>query len=248
MRQKPNIHEPAPIRRHGFTLIELLVVMVIVASLATLTVVISRQFIDKAYQTSALNTMRQVATANASYSMDNNGDINVLLGEGDTRAGDPVVGNSFWGRLVPYLFSDLDTTDDAALKEGLKLGLDALFGTPDSTTMAKTFQKGADIKTDASELPVPFAFNTHVHKLNEYVKTHSFRDPAQTLYMSYGFELFDETDGATYAPIPRSGQARTNNIDWFSNKTAVFTFLDGHVEILAPPVPERRFKDPVITP
>lgn len=248
MRQKPTIPASATFHRHGFTLIEILIVIMLVAVMAVLTIMVSRNFIEKAYQTSALNTMRQVATANASYSMDNNGDINVLLGDGDTRAGEPVVSNSFWGRLIPYLFADATTTDQVLLKNDLTLRLDALFGTPDCETMAKTFQRGAEIKKDGSELPVPFAFNTHVHKLNEYLKTHSFRDPAQTLYMAYGFELFNETHGATYAPIPKGSETRSNNIDWFSNKTAVFSFLDGHVEILSPPVPERRFKDPETTP
>lgn len=248
MRHKPNIHDPSSPRRHGFTLIEVLIVIMIIAAMAVLTIMVSRNFIEKAYQTSALNTMRQVATANTSYALDNNGDINVLLSAGDTRAQGDIVSNSFWGRLIPYLFADATTTDQVLLKNDLKLRLDALFGTPDSEEMAKTFQRGAEIKKDDSELPVPFAFNTHVHKLNEYLKTHSFRDPAQTLYMAYGFELFDETDGTTYAPIPKGSETRSNNIDWFSNKTAAFTFLDGHVEILSPPVPERRFKDPDPTP
>jgi prepilin-type N-terminal cleavage/methylation domain-containing protein/prepilin-type processing-associated H-X9-DG protein len=248
MKLGPNLHDSPPIRRQGFTLIELLIVIMIIAVMALFTVFITSTLKDKAYQTSALNSMRQVASANVSYSMDNNGDINVLLGAGDSRGAAPIVSNSFWGRLIPYLFTGLEITEDATLKQGLKLRLDALFGTPDSTTMAKTFQKGAEIHKDQSDLPVPFAFNTNVYKPNEYVKTHSFNDPGQTLYMSYGFEYFDEVDGASYAPIPRSGQARSNNIDWFSNKTAAFLFLDGHVEVLSPPLPDRRFKDPVTTP
>lgn len=243
MSRKTNNYHP------GFTLIEVLIVIMIVVVMAVLTMSISRNFMDKAYMTGAINSMRQVASANASYAIDNNSDINVPLDAGDTRYGNHAK-NSFWGRLVPYLFSgiDIDDADDAELKEQLKLRLDGLFGTPDSETMTKTFQKGAEINTDGADLPMPFAFNTNVYDSGQYVKTHAFRDPARTLYMAYGFELFDEADGATYAPIPKSGDARTNNIDWFSNKTAAFTFLDGHVEILSPPVPARRFKDPGTDP
>jgi prepilin-type N-terminal cleavage/methylation domain-containing protein/prepilin-type processing-associated H-X9-DG protein len=234
--------------RPGFTLVEVLVVIMIVVVMAVLTLAVTRNFKDKAYQSNALNTMRQVAAANTSYAMDNNGDINVLLEPADSRGQGQVVTNSFWGRLIPYLFADVANDDQIALKNEMKRRLDTLFSTPDSTEMLKTFQKGTAIKMDSSGLPVPFAFNKHVHKTDEYLKTHSFDNAGQTLHMSYGFEYFEEADGAAYAPIPTGSQARTNNIDWFSNKTAAFVFLDGHVEILSPPIAERRFKDPAVTP
>ena len=228
----------------GFTLVELLVVIMIIAVLVILSMALIRNSQDKAYQVSALNSMRQVATANVGYATDNNGDINVLLDPGDTRGAGDVVGNSFWGRLIPYLFSGVDTTNPAGLKNEIKLRLDSLFGTPDSNNMTKTFQAGSKIFKDDSGLPVPFAFNIYVHKPNEYVKTQNFNDPSKILYMSYGYERFDEADGQSYSPIPKGTSPRSNNIDWFSNKTAPFMFLDGHIEVLSPPIPVRRFKDP----
>lgn len=235
-------------RRHanvpGFTLVEILIVVLILALLAVISLSVGRSLQAKAYQTAALNSIRQVATANASYSMDNNGDINVLLKAGDSRGTGDTVSNSFWGRLIPYLFDGADTSTQSALKTDLTLRLNALFGTDNCLNMTKTFQKGATIHQDDSELPVPFAFNEYIYQDDEYLKTQNFRDAAQILYFCYGSEFFNEEDAQNYAPVPTGSQPRTNNIDWFSNKTAVFTFLDGHVEILPPSIPDRRFKDP----
>lgn len=231
-------------RYRGFTLVELMVVIMIVAALAVLSLYLTRNFKTKAYQTSALNSMRQVATANAGYSMENNGDINVLLQAGDIRGAGDVVSKSFWGRLIPHLFDGANDDTQAKLKTDLTLRLNALFGTDNCLKMDKTFQKGATIYKDDSGLPVPFAFNENVYKADEYFKTQNFQNPSQILYMTYGSEYFNEADGQTYVPIPTGGKARSNNIDWFSSKNAVFSFLDGHVEILTPGIPARRFQDP----
>ena len=232
----------------GFTLVELLIVIAIIAALAVLTLAFVRSSQDKAYQVTAINSMRQVATANVSYATDNNGDINVLLEVSDPRGAGEVVTNSFWGRLMPYLFSGTTSSDQTGLKNEIKLRLDSLFGTPDSNFMTKTFQAGTKIHRDGADLPVPFAFNTHVYESGKYLKIHSFQDPSKILYMSYGFTFFDEADGKSYSPLPKGSTARTNEIDWFSNKTTPFMFLDGHIEILSPPIPDRRFKDPGTTP
>ena len=86
---------------------------------------------------------------------------------------------------------------------------------------------------------VPFAFNNYVQDWNKFRKTSSF-DASQTIYFTYGFNNFTESKGSDYVRLPDSGSQRISGIHYFKNKTGVFVFLDGHTEILSPPIPRRR--------
>jgi prepilin-type N-terminal cleavage/methylation domain-containing protein len=59
--------------RPAFTLVELLVVIVIIVSLAALSLVGVRRMIDNAKTTKTVSNLRQLQAANAVYSVDNNG-------------------------------------------------------------------------------------------------------------------------------------------------------------------------------
>lgn len=239
--QPHNITHSLLSRRNGFTLVELLVVILIIVILATLVIGGAMKIKQKAYETTALNSIRQIATGSMSYSMENFGEINVLLDAGDPRATGQYVSKNYWGRLVPYLFDDITTTNQAQLATQLKPRIADLFGTTDASKMLKTFQQGSTIYHDGSGLPVPFAFSTSVYQWNIYKKTSQYTNPSLTLYMSFGFYRFNEADGQTYAVVPKTGTPRPNNIDYFPSKTAVFTFLDGHIEVLSPPINSRHF-------
>jgi prepilin-type N-terminal cleavage/methylation domain-containing protein/prepilin-type processing-associated H-X9-DG protein len=243
MKQNPQTSHFQYRRQGGFTLVELLVVIAIIAVLAALVIGGSIRIRQKAYEATALNSIRQVTMANTSYSMENFGDINVLLDAGDPRATGQFVSNNYWGRLVPYLFDDITTSDQAQLTKEIKVRLAGLFSTNDASTMPKTFQAGSQIYHDGSGCPVPFGFSKSVYQWNKYKKTSQYENPALTIYMSYGFYRFDAQAAKTYYPVPKKGTARSTNIDFFPSKTAAFTFLDGHVEILSAPVNERHFPD-----
>lgn len=106
--------------------------------------------------------------------------------------------------------------------------------------MAGTFQQGTRIYHDGSGLPVPFAFNVNLAPWNQYMKTSRVSNSSQTAYMTFGWYRFSETDFASYYPRPTSGSRTNQRIDYFNDKTACVIFLDGHMEILPPPVPARR--------
>jgi prepilin-type N-terminal cleavage/methylation domain-containing protein/prepilin-type processing-associated H-X9-DG protein len=239
--QTPKKTSARMIRRNGFTLIELLVVITIVVILIALSMGGIMKAKKKAYEATALNTIRQVASANMSYSSENFGDINVLLDVGDPRNAAQYVSLNYWGRLMPYLFDDITATNQADIGTAIRSKLGALLGTNDPSKMTQTFQEGSQIYHDESGLPVPFAFSNSVYQWNEYKKTTQYDNPTLTLYMSFGFYRFNSADGQTYAAVPKVGQARTDNIDMFSSRTAAFTFLDGHVEILSLPINVRHF-------
>lgn len=231
--------------RAGFTLVELLVVIAIIAVLATLVATAAGKFRQKAREVTALNSIRQVAAANMSYSMENFGDINVLLDPEDERqAGANYVSLNYWGRLQPYLFDDITATDEKEIADQIKIRLAGIMGTKDLSKMTSTFQQGIKIHTDRSEIPVPFAFNNSVYRANKYVKTNQFSDPAMVIYFTFGFQRFDGTQAKAYYPMPTGAGTRSGkNIDYFPSKRAAFTFLDGHIEILAPPVNDRHFPE-----
>jgi prepilin-type N-terminal cleavage/methylation domain-containing protein/prepilin-type processing-associated H-X9-DG protein len=230
-----------PSHPRGFTLVELLVVIAILAVLATLIVAGAQKVKQKAYEATALNGIRQISSANMSYSMENFGDINVLLDAADPRNAAGYVSKNYWGRLTPYLFDEITTTNEAQISSQIKVKLAGLFATSDLSKMTKTFQQGSGIYHDESGIAVPFAFSNSVYQWNKYIKTSAFPDPSLTLYITYGFYRFDQEDGKAYAELTKKGAKRTNNIDYFPSKKAVFTFLDGHVEMLSPPINARYF-------
>ena len=232
-----------PIRRNGFTLIEVLVVITIILVLATAIFMVTRSIKSKAYQANALNSLRQVAAFNVAYYTENNGDINTLRYPGAAKEGKPNwVSDTFWGRLQPYMFPDISTSNQKTLNGELSLRLDQLFSTSDSGKMVNTVISGSKVYHDGSGLPVPFAFNTSLYEYTKFRKVSEFSDPSQILYFTYGFAMCDEADGRNADPRPLDGSKPTNNIYYMEDKAALATFLDGHVESLKAPIPDRRFK------
>ena len=243
---KPNPTH-APVRRKttaGFTLVEVLVVITIIVVMAGVVLAVVRNVKKKAYQANALSTLRQVAAISTAYSNENNGDINTLRWIGDPKegGGGAWVKNSYWGRFQPYLFPEVSLTDQKKLKDELALRLDGLFNTRDSDTMAGTVLQGAKIYHDGSSLPVPLGFNNNLHKWGEFLKVTKFSDPASVIYATYGYGFFDETDGQSYAKMPEDKSIPKNNIYYFSDRSALASFLDGHIEPVNPPIPSRRFQ------
>lgn len=231
-------------RHRGFTLVEVLVAITIIVILAVLVVVMTRNIKNKAFQANAMSSLRQVAAYNVAYANENNGDINTLRWVGDPKegGGGSWVKNSFWGRLQPYLFPDIETTSQPQLKKEINQHLDELLHSTDADTMAGTVVRGARIYHDGSGLPVPFAFNKNLHQWGQFLKTGAFGNPSMVLYATYGFGFFDETDGETYAAMPRDGSMPGTNIYYMDDRKALASFLDGHVETVSPPIPDRNFK------
>lgn len=231
-------------RDRGFTLVELLVVITIVAALAAVTFTVTRSIKNKAAQANALSSLRQVATFSSAYSSENNGDINTLRWATDAKegGGGAWVKNSFWGRLQPYLFPDSALPNQQNLKVELSKQLDQFFGTPDADVMTGTVLSGAKIYHDGSGLPVPFGFNDNLHEGGKFLKVSSFGNPAQIIYAAYGYGFFNEADGNAYEPMPRNNTKPVNNIYYMDDGKALAAFLDGHVEVVSPALPDRMFQ------
>lgn len=248
---KSNLRFPArissenPLRKSGFTLLELLVVIVIIAALAAVAIIATGSLKKRAMQANAMATLRQVAAFSAAYSTENNGDINTMRWAGDPKegGGGKWVSNTFWGRLQPYLFPDISLNNQNNLKKEMHKRLDQLFNSPDSNSMVSTFISTAKIYHDTSGLPVPIAFNSNLHTWGRFIKTNSVEDSSRVLYATYGFGFFNEEDGKTYVPVPEDKSlALKNNIYYFDDKTVAASFVDGHMEIISPPIPDRRFE------
>ncbi len=231
-------------RHKGFTLVELLVVITIILVMATLVVLMTRRIRSKAYQANALSTLRQVAAVNVAYATENNGDINTMRYGGDPKEGGGAVWvkNTFWGRLQPYLFSDVETSNQGQLKTNINQRLDGLFNTPDADKMVNTVISGARIYHDTSGLAIPFGFNSSLVPWGKFVKMSSIEDTSQILWAVYGFGLFNEAHGATYIPKPTDGTSGKSNIYFLDDRTALAAFLDGHIESVQAPIPSRKFK------
>ncbi len=246
-------------RQLGFTLVELLVVILIIAVLALLVFGLSSKMVQKAKKVASINSMRQVAVATLAYTSENNGKLNRVIDKGETSLllepipgqGDRWVSNTFWGRLHPYMFSDLSVSPQTELAKKINERLLGIFNAKEMKTMQGTSFQGASIYTDTGTIRLPFAFNKAVFQTGTpgssyadktLLRIHSFDDPARVVYFSYGSFLFDESDGKVAVPPPITAPASQSNIYWFSDKTAAFTFLDGHVEVLKPPLAKERFE------
>jgi prepilin-type N-terminal cleavage/methylation domain-containing protein/prepilin-type processing-associated H-X9-DG protein len=229
-------------RQRGFTLVELLVVITITVVLAALIVVMTGKIKQKAYQAKSLTVLNQMSTACTAYSLENNGDIMTVNFEGYPRMKGKWVTGSFWGAIAPNLFAGLNLRDDVTSAKLLNQAVTSLFGTQDRT-MKGTFQGETYGAISDTCCFVPFAFNGNLTGWDKYRKVTQYEDPSATLYMAYGWVSFAKKDGEKYAPLPKTRSERSSNIDWFHNKTAAFLFLDGHVEILSPPIADRYYSD-----
>lgn len=226
----------------GFTLVELMVTITIVVILVAIAFVAGSRVKKKALQAKALVPIRDVAMANAQFATENSGRINTLRWAGDKEEGKPFVGNSFWGRLQPYLFPDLDSNNQKKLKEETSKRLDRLFDSTDADKMTGTWLQGSKIYHDASGLPVPFAFNDELYTWNDWENMNRVGGLSEIMYITYGFGIFNEADGKSYTPRPTDGSKPDNSIYYLDDGRAIVSFLDGHVERLTAPIPSRRFK------
>ena len=227
----------------GFTLVEILVTIAIVLILAAIGVVGLHKAKQSARQAKAMGPLREVAAANLSFSMDNQGHINTLRWQGDPEEGMPWVENSFWGRMERYIDPEsAEGGGQKALQEKLRRQLAALFSSGDVGKMRGTLLQGSKIYHDASGLPVPFAFNDYLYTWKEWENMGSIDSPSEIAYITYGFGIFDEKDASSYAERPLDGSKPKNNIYYLPNRKAMVAFLDGHVEVLGPPMHERRLR------
>jgi prepilin-type N-terminal cleavage/methylation domain-containing protein len=237
-------------RHPGFTLVELMIVIVIIAVLALLVFGLSSRMAQKAKKVNSISAMRQVAAGTLSYATENNGSLNRVIFPSDTALlaepipglGDRWVSNTFWGRLQPYLFPDLQVTNQSKLAADIKLRLAGLLNTKNLSTMQGTPFQDSRIYSDSSGISLPFAFNSSVYQWNKLTKTQAFDDVARVVYFSYGFSTFNETDGQKAVSPPIKNPSAESNIFWFPDGTAAFTFIDGHTEVLSPPLQAERFK------
>jgi prepilin-type N-terminal cleavage/methylation domain-containing protein/prepilin-type processing-associated H-X9-DG protein len=241
MKQSSPFVNPA---RRGFTLVELLVVVTIIAILVALSVVAVGKVRERAQAANATTALRQVGMAQVSYASENNGSINTLHNPGEALPdGGVLVTNTFWGRMLPYLFSGLDTDNQEDLQRQIKLGLNTLFNTSDVDKMTGTPFAGNPKFDDGSGLSVPLGFNQSFLPEQDQPapRASNFSDPSRTIYTSYGREFFNATHGETYRPMPVDGGPTASGIYYLSNRKAFICFLDGHVETLTPPISERLF-------
>lgn len=234
--------------RLGFTLVELLVTITIIIVLAALVFGVTGKIRASAQQTNAMSSLRQIGIANVAYSTEHNGAINVIRdtgewGSGYEGPGSAYASNSFVGRMGPYLFAGLETTNEKTLAAGIKSSLGALFNTSNLASMAGTPFSGVPVYGDSSGINNPISVNLNLRPIwrNPPLKVSSFGDPSGVLYLTYGRYYFDFLQGSAYTPLPLPGDRR-RTIYYLPNRKAIFCFLDGHVEMLSPPIPERRFE------
>jgi prepilin-type N-terminal cleavage/methylation domain-containing protein/prepilin-type processing-associated H-X9-DG protein len=240
---------PQASRPGGFTLVELLVSITIIIVLASLVFVVTGRIRASAQQTNAMSALRQIGIANVAYQTENNGSINVIRDAGEwgphEGPGTAYASNSFMGRMQPYLFAGLGASGEKALAAEIKSSLNVLFNTTDPKTMAGTPFSGVPVTTDGSGISNPISVNSELRpewgKLNPLLRVSNFGDPSDILYLTYGRYYFDELQGSKYTPLPLPGDRR-RTIYYLPNRKAIFSFLDGHVEMLSPPLPERLFK------
>ncbi len=234
--------------RPGFTLVELLVVITIIIVLAALVFVVTGKIRASAQQANLMSAMRQVGLANAGYYSENNGDINVIRDAAEKGSYEGAAGkwvsNSFMGRMQPYLFSGLETSDQKKLAAQIKTSLSELLGTSDLKTMAGTPFSGVPVTTDASGIHNPFVINDRLRpkwgNANPPQRVSSYGDPSSILYMGYGRYYFNPQLCENYLPLPVAGDNR-RGIYFLPNRKGIFCFLDGHIEMLSTPIEERRF-------
>lgn len=237
-----------PNTSRGFTLVELLVSITIIIVLAALVIVVTGRIRANAQQANAISSLRQIGIANIAYSAENNGAINVIRDTGEKGAfegkGGKWASDSFAGRMQPYLFDGLSTTNQTTFVADMNASLGALYGTSNIRTMAGTAFSGVPVTTDGSAILNPIAINDRLRPkwgaANPPLRVASFADPSETLYLTFGRYYFNEALSQDYQPLPQEGDRR-RGIYFLPNRKGVFCFLDGHFEMLSAPIPERFF-------
>lgn len=248
MKRKPSSNTARNGSRRGFSLVELLVSITIIIVLAALIFTVTGKVRASARQANAVSALRQIGIANAAYSAENSGAINVIRdpgewGSGHEGPGSLYASNSFVGRMQPYLFAGLETNGERSLKTGTEIALAALFQTSNLSSMAGTVFSGVPVYKDGSGIGNPISVNLKLRPpwRQAPLRVSSFGDPSRVLHLTYGRYYFDQLQASAYRPLPIAGD-RARTIYYLPNKRAAFCFLDGHVEMLPPPVPERLFE------
>jgi len=146
--------------------------------------------------------------------------------------------------MQSYLFSDIETSDQKKLAADIKTSLSELFVTSDLKTMAGTLFSGVPVTTDGSGIRKPISVNDRLRprwgNANPPQQMSRYGDPSSILYMTYGRYYFNPLLGERYTPLPIAGDNR-RTIYFLPNRKGIFCFLDGHVEMLSPPIKDRRF-------
>jgi len=244
---QPIFIHPNSARHRGFTLIELLICISIVIVLAAVVFVMTGKIRDNARQANALSTMRQISLANVSYYSENNGDLNTIRDSPGEKGpfeakGGRWVADSFMGRMQPYLFSDIETTNQGLLHKQITASFGELLGTTNLRYMTGSIFDGVETTTDGSAVRTPIAINSEVRPKwgpqNPPTKVSSLGDPSSVLYLTFGRYYFKPEHIQTYKPLPPPGDKFP--IYFLPNRKGIFSFLDGHVEMLSPPIDERR--------
>ena len=234
----------------GFTLIELLVTITIIIVLAALSFVVNGKIRASAQQTNALSAMRQIGVANIAYYSEHSGDINVIRDEGEKgpHEGSGTDGwfqNTFVGRMQPYLFTGFDSLSGKAYQAQITSAFRNLYKTTDFKTMAGTSFSGVSPYSDTSGIPNPIAVNYNLRPKwgvnSPPLRVASFDNPSAILYLAFGRYYFNETHGESYTPMSELGKGK-RGIYYLPNRQGIFCFLDGHVEVLSPPILEKFFK------
>ncbi len=226
---RPGMHVTAV---HAFTLVEILVVIAIIAVLASILLGVTQTAKKTAAQTKSLAVIRTVTAANLSYATDNNGQINTLRWGGDPLEGQKGqwVGDTFWGRMQPYIFTNLKTSNQSTLNKDLLSNMKQLFGTSDMRTLPGTPFAGTSTYYDTSGLPVPFSFNKYLYPWGNWARQQQLARLSTTAYITYGWAFFDETQAQAYQKLP------AKPIYFLPSQKAIIGFLDGHVDSVAPPM------------
>lgn len=234
--------------RQGFTLVELLVTITIIIVLAAMVFTVTGKVRANAQQTNAVAALRQIGIAHVAYASENQGAINVMrdageVGSGHEGGGNAWVSNTFWGRAQPYLFAGIESKDQKVLSAGLKSSLKTLFNTTDLKSMAGTPFSGVSTYGDLSGISVPLGFNLKLRPAWKAapLRISAVENPSRILYCTYGRYFIEPSHGSEYTPLPVAGDTR-RGIYYLPNRKAVACFVDGHVELIAAPIPESSFE------
>lgn len=228
----------------AFTLVELLVVIAIIAVLAAIAFPALQGMQKSAAETKSVSALRSILQAGANYANENNGQIAVLRYSGDPllNSGGRWVGNTFWGQIQPFLFPGIQTANQKQLSTEIYAQLKSLFGSNDPNKMTGTPFAGSRVYRDTSGLPVPLSFNKYLMPWGKGLRSQSVHSLPSTIYATFGRAAFDEDDGQAYVEMAKAGQKPVSDIYFLPSERAIAGFMDGRIEYLKPPIPERMIR------